>query len=391
MKADEKSCEIPGRPTDTDLKQDEFIPVWPQGDGKAFAGKAFPVNAGLKNIDEASAVNLTLPKAIYGITGVELQIRLDNLFLLHDRSQAEVKINTPVGVCENRVWRYTAEKPGRYPASVEVTDAAGRQLGYAETEIVISDASAGNEQNISMLMIGDSLFAGAQCAGALFENMHVRGNKNFTLIGSHSGVGKPLSLEKVAVEAYGGWRWAHFLEKYSEEDSYRCKSKFLRKDEDGKLHLDFAAYLDKYYQGRIPDVILILLGCNDIAHASMDDFSSWMEESRIKRRQLLEHIRLVAPNSIIGLVTLPPANARHKAYLDNYHGVVVHQQYAYNQLTYVKQLMLDYQDDPGCSIVPIYPGIDPVADYPEDNSIHPNERGYFNFALAIEAWLKAMF
>ena len=391
MKADEKSCEIPGRPTDTDLKQDEFIPVWPQGDGKAFAGKAFPVNAGLKNIDEASAVNLTLPKAIYGITGVELQIRLDNLFLLHDRSQAEVKINTPVGVCENRVWRYTADKPGRYPASVEVTDAAGRQLGYAETEIVISDASAGNEQNISMLMIGDSLFAGAQCAGALFENMHVRGNKNFTLIGSHSGVGKPLSLEKAAVEAYGGWRWAHFLEKYTEEDSYRCKSKFLRKDEDGKLHLDFAAYLDKYYQGRIPDVILILLGCNDIAHASMDDFSSWMEESRIKRRQLLEHIRLVAPNSIIGLVTLPPANARHKAYLDNYHGVVVHQQYAYNQLSYVKQLMLDYPDDPDYSIVPVYPGIDPEADYPEDNSIHPNDQGYFKFALAIEAWLKAMF
>ena len=38
------------------------------------------------------------------------------------------------------------------------------------------------------------------------------------------------------------------LEKYSDEESYRCKSKFLRKDEDGKLHLDFAAYLDKYYQ-----------------------------------------------------------------------------------------------------------------------------------------------
>jgi hypothetical protein len=90
-------------------------------------------------------------------------------------------------------------------------------------------------------------------------------------------------------------------------------------------------------------------------------------------------------------VTLPPANARHQAYLDNYHGVVVHQQYAYNQLTYVKQLMLDYQDDPDYSIIPIYPGIDPVADYPEDNSIHPTDQGYFNFALGIEAWLKAMF
>ena len=44
MKAEERSCEIPGRPTDTDLKQDEFIPVWPQGGGKAFAGKAFEID-----------------------------------------------------------------------------------------------------------------------------------------------------------------------------------------------------------------------------------------------------------------------------------------------------------------------------------------------------------
>lgn len=391
MKSDEKSCEIPGRPTDSNLKLDTFVPNWGGGNGKRFSGKAFAVNAALKNIDAASAVNLTLPKTIYGITGVELQIRLDNLFLLHNRSQAEVKINTPVGLCENRVWRYTADKPGRYPASVEVSDAAGRQLGYAETEIVISDASAGNEQNISMLMIGDSLFAGAQTADALLKNMHLRGNENFYLFGSHSGRGNPLASGRAAVEAYGGWRWAHFLEKYEDGELYNCKSKFLQPQTDGSLKLDFNAYLDKYHQGKAPDVIVILLGCNDIAHASMDDFSRWMEESRCKRRELLEHIRSVAPESVIGLVTLPPANARHKAYLDNYHGVVVHQQYAYNQLTYVKQLMLDFQDDPDYSIIPVYPGIDPVADYPEDNSIHPNDQGYFNFALAIEAWLKAMF
>ena len=391
MKAEERSCEIPGLPTDTDLKQDEFIPVWPQGDGRAFAGKAFAVNAALKNIDQTSAVNLTLPKAIYGVTGVELVIRLDNLFLLHDKSQVKVDIMCEVGSCENRVWRYTADRPGRYHAQVEVADLSGRQLGIAETEIVISDIAAGNDQNISMLMIGDSLLAKAQSAGFLLENMNLHGNKNFTLIGSHSGAGAPLALGTAAVEAYGGWRWAHFLEKYTDEDSYRCKSKFLRKDENGKLHLDFGAYLGKYYQGRTPDIILVLLGCNDIAHASMDDFSSWMEESRTKRRQLLEHIRAVAPSSIIGLVTLPPANSRHKAYLENYHGVVVHQQYRYNQLTYVKELLMDYQDDPAYSIIPIFHGIDSEADYPEDNSIHPNDQGYRNFALAFEAWIKAMF
>ena len=213
MKFDGKSCEIPGRPTDSNLKLDTFVPQWPAGDGKPFAGKAFAVNAALKNIDKTSAVNLTLPKAIYGITGIELQIRLDNLFLLHDKSQAEVKINCPVGVCENRIWHFTADKPGRYPAQIEVVDAGGRQLGYAETEIVISDSASGNDQNISMLMIGDSLFAGAQAADSLLKNMHLRGNKNFYLFGSHSGRGAELAVGKAAVEAYGGWRWAHFLEK----------------------------------------------------------------------------------------------------------------------------------------------------------------------------------
>lgn len=391
MKVDERSCEIPGRPTDSNLKLDTFVPVWQEGTGTRFAGKAFAVDAALKNIDIASSVNLTLPKAIYGVTGVELQIRLDNLFLLHDKTQVNVNISTPIGNCSDRVWRYTADKPGRYPALVEVTDRAGRQLGIAETEIVISSAAAGNEQNISMLMIGDSLFAGAQAADSLLKNMRLRGNENFYLFGSHAGRGKELSSGCAAVEAYGGWRWAHFLEKYEEGDLYNCKSKFLQMQKDGSLKLDFGAYLDTYHQGKAPDVIAILLGCNDIAHASMDDFSRWMEESRCKRRELLEHIRSVAPDSIIGLVTLPAANSRHKAYLENYHGVVVHQQYAYNQLTYVKQLMLDFQDDPDYSIVPLYHAIDPLADYPEDNSIHPNEQGYFNFALAIEAWLKAMF
>ena len=391
MKAAEQSCEIPGRPSDSDLKQDEFIPVWQPGNGKAFAGKAFAVNAALKNIDETSAVNLTLPKAFYGMTGIELEIRLDNLFLLHDKSQVKVNINCAVGNCSDRIWRYTAGHPGRYPAQVEVTDLSGRQLGYAETEIVISDVNAGNDQNISMLMIGDSLLAGAQSAGFLLESMRSHGNKNFTLIGSHSGLGKPLAEDIAAVEAYGGWRWAHFLEKYSDEDSYRCKSKFLRKDENGQLHLDFAAYLKKYYQNRTPDIILFFLGCNDIAHAAMDDFSGWLEESRFKRRRLLEHIRSVAPTAVIGLVTLPPANSRNKAYLNNYHGTVVHQQYRYNQMTYVKQLMLDYQDDPAYSIIPIYHDIDPEADYPEDNAVHPNPQGYRKFAISFESWIKAMF
>ena len=387
----DKSCEIPGRPGDSDLEICEFIPEWPEGNGKPFAGKAPQLKSELKNIDLDSAVNLTLPKAFFGITGCECRIILNNLVVLHNKNQLQFKVTSPVGTVSGGVWRYTADRPGRYPMSIEVCDRAGRQLGFAETEIIISDCHAGNDQNISMLMIGDSLFAKGEAATFLLDNMRAHGNPNFYLLGSHSGAGKPLEAGKAAVEAYGGWRWGHFIEKYESGPAYNAKSKFLKQESDGTLKLDFKGYLEKYHQGKVPDVIVILLGCNDIAHACNEDFDKWMSASRAHRKQLLDHIRENAPGAIIGLVTLPPANLRNKAYVENYHGNVVLQQFAYNQIAYVKQLLLDYQDDPEYSIVPIYQVVDGMEDFPVDNAIHPAPGGYSNFAVAIENWLKSLF
>lgn len=391
MKHGEKSCEIPGRPTDSMVLESEFIPLWQAGNGLPFAGKVPQTDPALKNIDEASAINLTLPRAFFGITGVECRIILDNLFVLHNKAQVTVAVDCPVGNVSGGVWRYTADVPGRYPMCVEVKDAAGRQLGTAQTEIVISAVDAGNEQNVSMLMIGDSLFAKGESAGFLLESIREHGNSNFYLFGSHSGAGRPLALNQPAVEAYGGWRWAHFMEKYEDTGLYNSRSKFLQKSADGTLKLDFQAYLDKYHQGKAPDVIVILLGCNDIAHASPDDFDEWMSASRNYRKQLLEHIRSVAPDAVIGLVTLPPGNRRNKCYVENYKGNVVLQQFVFNQNAYVRQLLLDYQDDPAYSIVPVYQAVDGMADFPEDNAIHPAPSGYRNMAMAIEAWFKALF
>ena len=392
MKEADKSCEIPGSSIESGLPVNEYIPQWQSGNGSPFAGKIPAVDHSLENIDRFSALNLTLPKAFFGITGVECRIIPDNLFVLHDKTQVKVVFNCPAGAVIDGVWRYTADKPGRFPVSVELLDLAGRQLGFAESEIIISDQTAGNDQNISMLMIGDSLFASGASARSLLENMRKHGNSNFYLFGSHSGAGAALESGSAAVEAYGGWRWGHFIEKYNtDSDAYNSKSKFLYPDADGKLKLDFKAYLDKYHQGKAPDVIVFLLGANDIAHACMEDFDEWMSSSRSYRRQLLDHIRSVAPEAIIGLVTLPPGNIRNKTYIENYHGNVVLQQFAYNQIRYVKELLLDYQDDPAYSIVPIYQMVDRLNDFPENNAIHPTPSGYANFAHAIEWWLKSLF
>ena len=110
MKNSDKSCEIPGRPTDPVAVLNDFIPLWQSGNGKPFAGKALKVDPGLKNIDVSSAVNLTLPKAFFGVTGVECRIILNNLFVLHNKNQAKVNFSCPVGTVTDGVWSYTAEK-----------------------------------------------------------------------------------------------------------------------------------------------------------------------------------------------------------------------------------------------------------------------------------------
>ncbi|MBQ9089189.1 MAG: hypothetical protein IJY46_10480 [Lentisphaeria bacterium] len=386
------NCEIPGRPTDPFRDLNDFVPQWRAGDGKPFAGKLPKVNTALKNIDRESAVMLTLPKAFFAIAGEEVCIGLDNLFVLHDKKRAEVKVSSPVGKVEGKWWRFTPDAPGRFPVKVEVCDLAGRTLGCAETELIVSAPDAGNEQNITMMMIGDSLLSGAVAAKELFRRMKEHGNKNFRLIGSHSGGGRPLELDKEAVEAYGGWRWATFQEKWdAESTAYNSKSKFIRFQEDGSKVLDFQAYLDKYNQGAAPDIILFFLGCNDIAGAMAHQFDDMLMDSINYRKKMLAHIRSVAPEALIGLVTLPPANSRDAAYLENYKGVVVRQQYMFNQMGYIQQLMGEYQDDPDYSIIPLYLGIDSDADYPENNAVHPTPEGYCKFGKCFEAWVKSLF
>lgn len=385
------NCEIPGRPSDPFRTLDEFVPEWRPGSGKPFSGKLPQVNSGLKNIDRDSAIMLTLPKAAFAIVNEEFAINLENLFVLHDKSRAVIKVTSSCGKVEGNWWRFTPDSPGRYPFSVVVEDRAGRELGRAETEIIASDADAGNEQNITMMLIGDSLLSGAQAAGELLEKMREHGNSNFRLVGSHSGAGKALAQDSVAVEAYGGWRWSTFQEKWTDGEAYNSRSKFLRVKDDGSKVVDFQMYLDKYNQGKAPDVILFFLGCNDVAGAKKHELGSMIDSSVEYRRKLLTHIRQVAPNALFGLVTLPPANCRDDAYLENYKGVVVQQQYLLNQMSYVRQLMEEFQDDPDYSIIPLYLGVDCEADYPENNAVHPNLDGYKKFGRCFECWVKSLF
>ena len=381
-----KNAEIPDQPSNPKRKLDLTVPVWEKGSGKDFSG-AYPAIPNVKNMDQESPVKLTLPKLVYGMTGSETRVYFHNLVDSLEKDKLRFKVICPVGKTNEKYWSYTPRKAGDHKLKIIVTDVSGKELGKAETIVRVAAKESGNDKNAVILMIGDSILGGAQVANFLQEGLQKRGNKNIRFMGSHSGHGAPLALNKVAVEAYGGWAWDTFLSYWKPGKEYNCRSKFL-KLVNGKPTLDIQAYLDKYNAGQAPDIVILYLGCNDIAGGKMDTIEKRIEASVKNRDRLISELRKVMPNALFGVALLAPANSRAAAFDLNYKGSIKKDQYDYNQFSYVRRMLTDLQDSKDLSIIPLYIGADTVEDYPENNAVHPIATGQKRLALMFEMWLK---
>ena len=163
----------------------------------------------------------------------------------------------------------------------------------------------------------------------------------------------------------------------------------MKKDASGKLVFALQEYLDHYNQGKAPDAVIFLLGCNDIAGAKPDGLKSAIETSRKNRQMLLGEFHRVMPRTRIGVALLPPPNVSHGAFWSNYRGAITRNQYILNQFAYMRQTIEDFQDSKVYSLIPTYVGLDEVKGYPGSlNAVHQNEFGQRQLADAFEAWLK---
>ena len=380
------NAEIPGKPSDPKRKLSETVPVWPKGSGKDFSG-AYPEIPPVKNIDESSTVQLTLPKIIFGMTGTTTKVYFKNLVCTYDKSILRFQVDSKVGKSNDLFWEFTPQQPGDYPLSITVKDTGGRVVGKAETVLKVAHVTKGNDRNAVIMIIGDSIMGGAQIANDFQAGLLKRGNPNIRLMGSHCGGGKPLVIGKAAVEAYGGWTWGAFISLWRSGEGYNRRTKFM-KQEKGKLVFAVQDYLNKYNAGKAPDVVIIYLGCNDIALGKMNTIEKRISDSFRNRKIFLTELRKAMPNTIFALALLAPANAREAAFERNYKGEIPCQQYHYNQFTYVKRTLQEFQNDKNLSLIPFYVSVDDMADYPEFNAVHPNRTGQQNLALQLEMWFK---
>ncbi len=379
------SAEIPGRPTDPERIFNDTVPQWQTLSGKPFAGK-YPEIPAVCNIDCSSPVLLTLPKSIYAVSGSETRIYFNNLVQAENKEDLVFEVVSAVGKCCEKFYSFTAETPGAYPCKITVKN-NGKIAGCAETLIRVAPQNAGNEQNAVILTVGDSILADGEIVRFYHQLCQKYGNKNIRLMGSHAGSGKPLSAGEIAVEAYGGWKWNCFMSRYGSENNYNSKSKFIR-IVNGKTDFILQEYLDKYNDTSAPDVVIFSLGCNDIALADKNSLSGMIAGSFAARKKLIQEFRKVMPDTIIGVVLLMPPNISDTAFEENYHGEITRKQYTINQFNYMRQTLLELQNDHDISLIPVYTAIDEKMAYPENNALHPNDFGKQQFAETLFAWFK---
>ncbi len=354
----------------------------------------------------AQQLRLTLPPDIYAVPGHEVNIYFDNIVLCPDSDDLVFDVDCNRGRQDEKRWRYTPDGStiGQFSLAIRVLTPDMELIDEASTMIHVSPADAGAGEEISLLIVGDSLTNATYYPREVYKLMQGESNPALTMVGSHAGGGKN-PTDGVAHEGYGGWRWSTFCTRWSDDDPYRGKSKFLR-EIDGEPTLDFQRYLDTYNDGEAPDFITVLLGCNDTFSATEEDIEERIDDMFGWADKLLAEFQSVAPDTQIGILLLVPPSASQDAFGRNYKCRQTRWQYRRNQHRVVERQLEKFGDsaDDNIFIVPANVNLDCEHNYPAreepvnarndtkiqraSNGVHPAPEGYYQIADSIYYWLK---
>lgn len=348
-----------------------------------------------------AGLRLTLPSDFYAVSGHEVGLYFDNIVLTETPEDYRFDVRCEIGQTEARRWvtRPTAADVGPHSLSIDVRDADGRTLGTALTTLHVVPANAGEESEVCMLIVGDSLTHATAYPNELAQLLTEPGNPKWSMLGTH----RPRNAsEGVRHEGYGGWTWQRFVTKYepNPDGTHRKRSSpFVFLDSAGKPRLDLPQYFAKSTDGKRPDVVFFLLGINDCFSADPDELSSI--DARIDTMlthadTLLTAFRKAAPQTDLAICVTTPPNARESGFEANYKGRYHRWGWKRIQHRLVERLQKHFvtrprQSDPEAGrtyLVPTHLNLDPIDGYPQNNGVHPNATGYRQIGTSLYCWLK---
>ena len=366
-------------------------------------GAALASDSGARTPD-AGDVNLLLPPVVYAVAGREMSVYFANLFPVDLPADWTVRVEAGIGRQFQDRWTLKAEakETGEHPFALSVHDRRGREMARAATVVRVAPAPAGNGRRIRILLVGASIVDGGSFPLEL-RRLLVEAGFDPVFIGSHTGGGRADDPDGVRREGYGGWRWETFLSRWeTPETDYRSRSKFLR-EENGRAVPDLEGFFARYGGGEPPDVVIFLLGVNDIASAKPATRDRDIAASLASMEKLLALFRSAAPKALLGVSLLPPPAPSQDAFGLNYGLSINRSDYRAAQHGWVAAVIAAHAGLSDMSVIPVFSGLDCVNGYPRKeapvfegstvtarrytNAVHPDENGHRQIAQTFYAWL----
>ncbi|MDD4870255.1 MAG: SGNH/GDSL hydrolase family protein, partial [Kiritimatiellae bacterium] len=238
-------------------------------------------------------------------------------------------------------------------------------------------------------------------------------NPRITLIGHVPNENNP----DVRIEGYGGWTALRFMTYFNATNRTEglidwkkwnsSSSPFLYPDGQGKFKADFARYCQEFNDGKGPDFVTILLGCNDNFAAKDETIETSIDTMFKYYDMLIDMIHQVRKETKIGALLLVPGAATQDAFGANYKCGQTRWQYKRNQQRVVERMMEKYgnREKEFIYIIPSNINLDCMNNYPIlkapwnsetkmegarlNNGVHPSAEGYRQIGDTIFCWIKS--
>lgn len=400
------------------------LPGIPVGEARKFPALRDPNHpkvvqdriAVMNKSDRAS--RLILPPVIYASVGYETNVYFDNVFLCLNPRNYAFEFHCDIGRCDEKRWRYipAADDIGIYTATLTVRDESGI-AAEGTTRIVVSDPAAKAGHPFRLLMIGDSLTDQTHFPARVHALCQTHAFP-VTMLGTNCPeelqhdpfqlIQYPASelLPGVRHEGWGGWSARSFLCKTQPDDCtpfhhWNRRSPFL--EADGRF--DFKAYLDRNAAGLPPDIITIVLGCNDIHGATDETIEALVNAWLDNEEKLVAELRKDVTDAIFGLSFIHYGAQSQDAYGKNF-GCAVHAWQSTRNKFYANARFLQRfggREQEKLYLLPLQVNLDRDHGFPKQeekaaqhfpdnvirqcNAYHPNPNGYSQVGDTYFAWL----
>jgi len=378
-----------------------------------WAGVGFGQDSG--NGDFSGKVRLALPKTIYAVPGLEMNIYFDNIVLVANTANYLFDVTCEKGFQYDRRWTYTpaAEDFGDHSIIIEVRDVSNTVVAKAQSSIRVARDSAEPIKHVSLLAIGDSHLQRDYYLQHVLELSKAEKNLQLTLIGSRGAGNKPPTSE-LRHEGYNGWTAQAFatITGPKARSGYYVPSEtgspFIYENEDGVPEVDFARYCREFNDGESIDFVIIQVGGNDVWRGTDESIDGLIDRVLGYFDVLIKMIYDFDKETKVGVILLdPPSRSQHG--FRNYRGSrkQTRWQYRRNQHRMVERLIARYgdQEQSNVFLIPVNVNLDcvhgfPLRSYPSNarmpakekrvyDGAHLSPEGYRQYGDTIYSWIRA--